>query len=219
MQLSGLQIVVVALIAVLSVVGLALFARTVGHLARVIRLGGPDPTRGGQAGARAYSLFAESLGHARLGRWPLVGVMHWFVFVGFVGLLLGAVWSPCVGPTLGAASLMAARGENLGQVALTMLAFGIGAGLPLAALGAARVVHLAVLAVVGDVDLVPGLLLLQGLPELPLRLLVGQRSLLLAHAQILPSTPLRLQVFTSRKRVGPTMTPLATVELARPGHV
>ncbi len=88
MQLSGLQIVVVALIAVLSVVGLALFARTVGHLARVIRLGGPDPTRGGQAGARAYSLFAESLGHARLGRWPLVGVMHWFVFVGFVGLLL-----------------------------------------------------------------------------------------------------------------------------------
>ncbi len=53
-----------------------------------------------------------------------------------VGVLLGAVWSPCVGPTLGAASLMAARGENLGQVALTMLAFGIGAGLPLAALGA-----------------------------------------------------------------------------------
>ena len=53
-----------------------------------------------------------------------------------VGLLLGAVWSACVGPTLGAASLMAARGENLGQVALTMLAFGIGAGLPLAALGA-----------------------------------------------------------------------------------
>lgn len=30
-----------------------------------------------------------------------------------VGLLLGMVWSPCVGPTLGAASLMAARGENL----------------------------------------------------------------------------------------------------------
>lgn len=53
-----------------------------------------------------------------------------------VSLLLGAVWSPCVGPTLGAASLMAARGENLGQVGLTMLAFGIGAGLPLAALGA-----------------------------------------------------------------------------------
>ena len=52
-----------------------------------------------------------------------------------VGLLLGAVWSPCVGPTLGAASLLAARGEALGSVALTMLAFGVGAGLPLALLG------------------------------------------------------------------------------------
>jgi cytochrome c biogenesis protein CcdA len=52
-----------------------------------------------------------------------------------VGLLLGAVWSPCVGPTLGAASLLAARAENLGIVALTMLAFGIGAALPLLAIG------------------------------------------------------------------------------------
>jgi cytochrome c biogenesis protein CcdA len=52
-----------------------------------------------------------------------------------VGLLLGVVWSPCVGPTLGAASAMAARGENLGTVALTMLAFGLGAALPLLALG------------------------------------------------------------------------------------
>lgn len=52
-----------------------------------------------------------------------------------VGLLLGAAWSPCVGPTLGAASLMAARGEHLGSVALTMLAFGIGAAAPLMLLG------------------------------------------------------------------------------------
>lgn len=52
-----------------------------------------------------------------------------------VGLLLGAVWSPCVGPTLGAASVLAARGENLGAVAITMLVFGIGAGLPLILLG------------------------------------------------------------------------------------
>lgn len=52
-----------------------------------------------------------------------------------VGLLLGAVWSPCVGPTLGAASLLASRGSNLGAVALTMAAFGLGAALPLLALG------------------------------------------------------------------------------------
>lgn len=53
-----------------------------------------------------------------------------------VGLLLGAVWTPCVGPTLGAASVMAARGENLGMVALVMLAFGIGTSLPLLFLAA-----------------------------------------------------------------------------------
>ncbi|POR50792.1 cytochrome c biogenesis CcdA family protein [Bosea psychrotolerans] len=52
-----------------------------------------------------------------------------------VGLLLGAVWSPCVGPTLGAASVMAAQGQDLAAVTLTMLSFGVGAGLPLVALG------------------------------------------------------------------------------------
>ncbi|MFB0489450.1 cytochrome c-type biogenesis protein [Methylobacterium sp. OAE515] len=52
-----------------------------------------------------------------------------------VGVLLGAAWSPCVGPTLGAASLMASRGEHLWSVALTMLAFGIGAAAPLMLLG------------------------------------------------------------------------------------
>lgn len=52
-----------------------------------------------------------------------------------VGLMLGAVWSPCVGPTLGAASVLAARAENLTVVALTMFAFGIGAALPLLAIG------------------------------------------------------------------------------------
>ncbi|MDZ4367498.1 MAG: cytochrome c biogenesis CcdA family protein [Afipia sp.] len=52
-----------------------------------------------------------------------------------MGLLLGAVWSPCVGPTLGAASLLASQGRDLAQVAVTMAAFGLGAALPLAILG------------------------------------------------------------------------------------
>ncbi|HVB81540.1 MAG TPA: cytochrome c biogenesis CcdA family protein [Candidatus Binataceae bacterium] len=52
-----------------------------------------------------------------------------------LGLTLGIVWSPCVGPTLGAASVLAAQGRELAQVALTMLAFGVGASLPLIGLG------------------------------------------------------------------------------------
>lgn len=54
-----------------------------------------------------------------------------------LGLALGAVWSPCVGPTLGAASLLAAQGRALSQVAVTMLAFALGASLPLIGLGVA----------------------------------------------------------------------------------
>ena len=54
-----------------------------------------------------------------------------------MGLLLGLVWAPCVGPTLGAASVLAAQGDSLGLVALTMLVFGLGAALPLALIGLA----------------------------------------------------------------------------------
>jgi len=53
------------------------------------------------------------------------------------GLLLGAVWSPCVGPTLGAASLLAAQGGSAASVAGVMAAFGLGAAAPLLALGLA----------------------------------------------------------------------------------
>ncbi len=52
-----------------------------------------------------------------------------------LGALMGLVWAPCVGPTLGAASLLAAQGEDLGRVSLTMLIFGIGAATPLVLIG------------------------------------------------------------------------------------
>lgn len=82
-----------------------------------------------------FALAAAPAGHwaaERLDRAPRAGMLGQFG----VGLLLGAVWSPCVGPTLGAASVLAARGENLGSVALTMGVFGFGAALPLLLLGA-----------------------------------------------------------------------------------
>jgi len=67
----------------------------------------------------------------RLGGFASSGLAGQFA----IGLLLGAVWSPCVGPTLGAASLLASQGRDLPQVALTMAVFGIGAAVPLVLLG------------------------------------------------------------------------------------
>ncbi len=49
-----------------------------------------------------------------------------------LGALLGALWSPCTGPTLGAAVGLAAQG-GVGRASLVMLIFGIGAALPLLA--------------------------------------------------------------------------------------
>jgi cytochrome c-type biogenesis protein len=42
------------------------------------------------------------------------------------GALLGAVWSPCIGPTLGGAIALAARGEGLLQATGIMTAFALG---------------------------------------------------------------------------------------------
>ena len=58
-----------------------------------------------------------------------------------IGALLGLVWSPCVGPTLGAATILASQGQNLAGVAIVMAAFGLGiaSGLLVLALAARSV--------------------------------------------------------------------------------
>ena len=43
-----------------------------------------------------------------------------------VGMLLGLVWLPCVGPTLGAAIALASMGQDMGMAFVVMFAFGIG---------------------------------------------------------------------------------------------
>ena len=54
-------------------------------------------------------------------------------FVG--GMLLGAVWSPCIGPTLGGAISLASQGESLGLATGIMIAFALGVSTIILALG------------------------------------------------------------------------------------
>lgn len=51
------------------------------------------------------------------------------------GLLLGAVWSPCVGPTLGGAISLASQGDELFRAFLIMVFFALGIGSVAVALG------------------------------------------------------------------------------------
>lgn len=71
------------------------------------------------------------MGQGLLARFNLGGLHGQFL----LGLLLGIVWSPCVGPTLGVAITLASQGQVLAQVAAVMLIFSLGAGLPLLAIG------------------------------------------------------------------------------------
>ena len=80
--------------------------------------------------ARATSRMSNS-GNTLLSRITGNGLNGQFV----VGAALGIVWSPCVGPTLGAATTLASQGRNLTQIAFLMLVFGIGAAAPLVLLG------------------------------------------------------------------------------------
>jgi cytochrome c-type biogenesis protein len=81
--------------------------------------------------ALAGSGFGDA-GHHLISRLTPQGLGGQFI----IGLILGAVWSPCVGPTLGAASLLAAQGKDLATVSAVMLAFAVGAVVPLVAIAA-----------------------------------------------------------------------------------
>lgn len=73
----------------------------------------------------------SSSGQSLLSRISTDGLTGQFL----LGLLLGVVWSPCVGPTLGATITLASQGQNLVHATLVMAIFGIGASAPLIILG------------------------------------------------------------------------------------
>lgn len=87
--------------------------------------------------ARLQERFAASIsgvsatGTSLLAKLRLDGIGGQFA----IGLVLGIIWSPCVGPTLGAATVLASQGRDLAQIMLLMTIFALGAGTPLVVLG------------------------------------------------------------------------------------
>lgn len=82
-----------------------------------------------EAFARRASLLTGGAGRW-LGRVPTEGAGGQLL----LGLVLGIVWTPCIGPTLGAAVGLAAQSETTAMAGALMLAFSIGAATPLLAL-------------------------------------------------------------------------------------
>ncbi len=93
------------------------------------------------------------------------------------GALLGAAWSPCIGPTLGGAIALASSGESLFQAGTIMLSFSFGVATLILALGygardllmrnRARAQALAIGArpVIGIIFILVGIALISGLVQ------------------------------------------------------
>jgi Fe-S oxidoreductase len=89
MEFVKVGAIVVAL--AISLVGVALFARAVRTIIRVIKLGRPTSGRRKQPGQRWKHLLAETLGHTRMLQWNTIGIAHWFVFIAFGALFFTLV--------------------------------------------------------------------------------------------------------------------------------
>lgn len=86
--MSVLQITLGLICAAMTVVAIAMLAMTVTRMIRTIRLGRPEPGRGGPVGTRLAVMAKEIVGHTRMLKWGTVGVAHWLVMAGFLALML-----------------------------------------------------------------------------------------------------------------------------------
>ncbi len=85
-----MQIALASLSYLITVVALGLLAVRVPQLIAIYRKGQPDPTRGGDRGARFKNMLKEVLGHTKMLNFTATGIAHWFVMIGF-GALFGTL--------------------------------------------------------------------------------------------------------------------------------
>ncbi|MEM6584951.1 MAG: cytochrome c biogenesis protein CcdA [Pseudomonadota bacterium] len=82
-----------------------------------------------QAALSAAAAPLTNAGNQQLARVDANGMVGQYL----VGLLLGLVWAPCVGPTLGVAIAAASQGDELASAFVVFLSFGLGVALSILA--------------------------------------------------------------------------------------
>jgi len=81
-----MQILAIVVSLAIAAVGIALFVKAIREILATVRIGQPTVGRSADKGARWVNMLKETLGHTRMLQWSVVGIGHWFVFIGF-GLL------------------------------------------------------------------------------------------------------------------------------------
>ncbi|NLT31028.1 MAG: Fe-S oxidoreductase, partial [Propionibacterium sp.] len=71
-----------------AVVGLVMFIRMIAKIVSVVKIGQPTLGRSDNPGSRWKNLVVETLGHTRMLQLKPIGVLHWLVMIGFIGLVL-----------------------------------------------------------------------------------------------------------------------------------
>jgi len=78
-----MQVLAIVVSLAITVVAVALFARAIGQIVAVVSTGQNATGRSAHKASRWAVMLKETLGHTRMLQWSHVGVLHWFVFVGF----------------------------------------------------------------------------------------------------------------------------------------
>ncbi|WP_370616687.1 (Fe-S)-binding protein [Mumia sp. Pv 4-285] len=80
-----MQVVAIVVSLAITAVAVALAAKAITQMVHVVRMGGPTRgTRTDNQGARWKNMLVETIGHTRMLQWHWIGIMHWFVFAGFI---------------------------------------------------------------------------------------------------------------------------------------
>jgi Fe-S oxidoreductase len=83
-----MQVFAIVVSLAITLVAVALFAQAIGQIVATLRIGQPAVGRSDARLRRWRTMLTETLGHTRMLQWSHVGVLHWFVFVGFGFLFL-----------------------------------------------------------------------------------------------------------------------------------